>query len=138
MDQIRGVEIAGRTVQAHANVFNVISPYTEVPIAGVVAAGPADVDAAVNVARTDSPTSMTNDAQMVMHAFCDLAKRHQWQDAPSSFRTDRRTALGQSRAHVSALLRLIRFLLDEWRARGSSRQPGGPLNGHRPRPTVTT
>ena len=51
MDQNPGVGIAGRTVQAHGEVFDVISPHTEEPIAEVAAAGPADVDAAVNAAR---------------------------------------------------------------------------------------
>src|SRR5258708_3219511 len=51
MDQSRGVGIAGRTVQAHGNVFDVISPHTEESIAEVAAAGPADVEAAVTAAR---------------------------------------------------------------------------------------
>ena len=52
MDQNARVGIAeGRTVQAHGEVFDVISPHTEESIAEVVAAGPADVDAAVNAAR---------------------------------------------------------------------------------------
>ena len=51
MDQNRGVGIAGRTVQAHGTVFDVISPHTEQSIAEVAAAGPADVEAAVHAAR---------------------------------------------------------------------------------------
>jgi len=51
MDQNRGVGIAGRTVQAHGEVFDVISPHTEESIAEVTAAAPADVEAAVNAAR---------------------------------------------------------------------------------------
>jgi acyl-CoA reductase-like NAD-dependent aldehyde dehydrogenase len=51
MDQIRGVGIAGRTVQAHGEVFHVVSPHTEESIAEVAAATPADVEAAVNAAR---------------------------------------------------------------------------------------
>src|SRR5258708_10070940 len=51
MDQSRGVGIAGRTVQAHGNVFDVISPHTEESIAEVAAAGPADVEADVTAAR---------------------------------------------------------------------------------------
>ncbi len=38
-------------MQAHGEVFDVISPHTEESIAEVAAAGPADVDAAVNAAR---------------------------------------------------------------------------------------
>ena len=53
MDQNPGAGIAeSRTVQAHGEVFEVISPHTEERIAEVAAAGPADVDAAVNAART--------------------------------------------------------------------------------------
>jgi acyl-CoA reductase-like NAD-dependent aldehyde dehydrogenase len=51
MDQSRGVGIAGRTVQAHGEVFHVVSPHTEESIAEVVAAAPADVEAAVTAAR---------------------------------------------------------------------------------------
>jgi acyl-CoA reductase-like NAD-dependent aldehyde dehydrogenase len=51
MDQSRGVGIAGRTVQAHGEVFQVVSPHTEQSIAEVVAAAPADVEAAVAAAR---------------------------------------------------------------------------------------
>ena len=51
MDQHRAVGIAGRTEQAHGEVFDVISPHTEESIAEVAAAGPADVDFAVNAAR---------------------------------------------------------------------------------------
>ena len=52
MNQNPGVvNAAGRTVQAHGRVFEVISPHTEKSIAEVTAAGPADVDAAVNAAR---------------------------------------------------------------------------------------
>jgi acyl-CoA reductase-like NAD-dependent aldehyde dehydrogenase len=52
MNQNPGVvTAAGRTVQAHGRVFEVISPHTEKSIAEVTAAGPADVDAAVNAAR---------------------------------------------------------------------------------------
>ncbi len=52
MNQNPGVATAaGRTVQAHGKVFEVISPHTEKSIAEVTAAGPADVDLAVNAAR---------------------------------------------------------------------------------------
>ncbi len=51
MNQNRGMGIAGRNVQAHGKVFDVISPHTEQSIAEVAAAGPADVDLAVNAAR---------------------------------------------------------------------------------------
>ena len=51
MDQNAMVGIADRTVQAHGKVFDVISPHTEESIAEVAAAGPADVEAAVNAAR---------------------------------------------------------------------------------------
>ena len=51
MDQNARVGIADRRVQAHGEVFDVISPHTEESIAEVAAAGPADVEAAVNAAR---------------------------------------------------------------------------------------
>ncbi len=52
MDQHLGAGIAeGRIVQAHGKVFEVISPHTERPIAEVAAAGPPDVELAVNAAR---------------------------------------------------------------------------------------
>src|SRR5882757_1685127 len=51
MNQNGGMRIAGRNVQAHGKVFDVISPHTEKSIAQVAAAGPADVEAAVNAAR---------------------------------------------------------------------------------------
>jgi acyl-CoA reductase-like NAD-dependent aldehyde dehydrogenase len=52
MDQNPGFRIArGRTVLSQEKVFQVISPHTEQPIAEVAAAGPADIDAAVNAAR---------------------------------------------------------------------------------------
>ena len=51
MNQSRGVGVAGRTMRAHGTVFDVISPHTEESIAEVAAAGPADVDAAVDAAR---------------------------------------------------------------------------------------
>jgi len=52
MNQNPGVATAaGHTVQAHGKVFEVISPHTEKSIAEVTAAGPADVDLAVNAAR---------------------------------------------------------------------------------------
>ena len=38
-----------------AEVFEVISPHTEQSIAELAAAGPADVDAAVNAARINAP-----------------------------------------------------------------------------------
>ncbi|OBI00607.1 aldehyde dehydrogenase [Mycobacterium sp. E2733] len=41
----------GRSVLSHGEVFEVISPHTEEPIAEVVAAAPADVEAAVREAR---------------------------------------------------------------------------------------
>ena len=52
MDQQAGVGAAtDRTVQAHGEIFEVISPHTEQSIAEVTAAGPADVEVAVNAAR---------------------------------------------------------------------------------------
>ncbi|KLO45613.1 aldehyde dehydrogenase [Mycobacterium nebraskense] len=52
MDQDLGLRIApGSSVLSHAEIFEVISPHTEEPIAEVVAAGPADVEAAVNAAH---------------------------------------------------------------------------------------
>ncbi|MGO9925011.1 MAG: aldehyde dehydrogenase [Mycobacterium sp.] len=52
MDQHPGAGIAERRiVQAHGKVFEVISPHTERPIAEVAAAGPPDVELAVNAAR---------------------------------------------------------------------------------------
>ena len=49
MDQQAGVGAAtDRTVQAHGEIFEVISPHTEQSIAEVTAAGPADVEVAVN------------------------------------------------------------------------------------------
>jgi aldehyde dehydrogenase (NAD+) len=50
MDQNVGIA-KGRPAQAQAKVFDVISPHTEQSIAEVAAAGPADVEAAVNAAR---------------------------------------------------------------------------------------
>ena len=48
MDQNAGVGTAReRTVQAHGKIFEVVSPHTEESIAEVTAAGPADVDLAV-------------------------------------------------------------------------------------------
>ena len=58
MDQSRGVGIAGRTVQAHGEVFHVVSPHTEEPIAQVAAAAPADVDGAVQAARAAFDTGL--------------------------------------------------------------------------------
>ncbi len=52
MDQNLGLRVArGRSVLSHAEVFEVISPHTEEPIAEVAAAGPTDVEAAVGAAR---------------------------------------------------------------------------------------
>ncbi|WP_082945322.1 aldehyde dehydrogenase [Mycobacterium sp. E2733] len=52
MEQDLGLRIApGRSVLSHGEVFEVISPHTEEPIAEVVAAAPADVEAAVREAR---------------------------------------------------------------------------------------
>ncbi|MGC2652680.1 MAG: aldehyde dehydrogenase [Mycobacterium sp.] len=52
MNRNLGFQIAGgRTALTQANAFKVISPHTEQSIAEVAAAGPADVDAAVNAAR---------------------------------------------------------------------------------------
>jgi acyl-CoA reductase-like NAD-dependent aldehyde dehydrogenase len=52
MDQNPGAGLAeSRTVQTHGEVFEVISPHTEEPIAEVTAAAPADVDLAVSAAR---------------------------------------------------------------------------------------
>ncbi|WP_304441123.1 aldehyde dehydrogenase family protein, partial [Mycobacterium sp. 852002-53434_SCH5985345] len=41
----------GRSVLSHGEVFEVISPHTEDPIAHVAAAGAADVETAVSAAR---------------------------------------------------------------------------------------
>ena len=60
MDQHRAVGIAGRTEQAHGEVFDVISPHTEESIAEVTAATPADAGLAVGAAHAALPTSMTN------------------------------------------------------------------------------
>jgi acyl-CoA reductase-like NAD-dependent aldehyde dehydrogenase len=51
MDHNARVGIADRRVQAHGEVFDVISPHTEESIAEVTAATPADVDLAVGAAR---------------------------------------------------------------------------------------
>ncbi len=53
MNQNSGVRLAGNGApQLHGEVFHVVSPHTEESIADVPAAGPADVDLAVNAART--------------------------------------------------------------------------------------
>lgn len=52
MEHDLGQRIApSRSVLSHAEVFEVISPHTEEPIAEVAAASPADVDAAVSAGR---------------------------------------------------------------------------------------
>jgi acyl-CoA reductase-like NAD-dependent aldehyde dehydrogenase len=60
MDHNARVGIADRRVQAHGEVFDVISPHTEESIAEVTAATPADVDLAVGAARkADSGTDVS-------------------------------------------------------------------------------